>query len=229
MASVYTTKRGKTKKAKLGIRKDANNNAANKLNSKLKTESKKVTTEPKELFKSQQELLLKQNGELFNPTLALAAKCSNNKCKSGKIDNTKTKLLLCSACGTASYCSRDCQVEHWSNGHKEKCIKIRQKKEEEAKKNFDFLNSQIDALSKVEIKEKKVLDFSTFVKDEQPDIINIGKKSEEETSEETATDNKTNGNSVNWELFKNDDIPEIEEEYDEEEEEEDDEDEEDEE
>ena len=39
MAGVYTTKRGKNKKAKLGQRKDAANNAANKLQVKVKESS----------------------------------------------------------------------------------------------------------------------------------------------------------------------------------------------
>lgn len=39
MAQAYTTKRGKNKKGKLGMRKDAANNAANKLNNQIKADN----------------------------------------------------------------------------------------------------------------------------------------------------------------------------------------------
>ncbi|KAN0009651.1 hypothetical protein ACTFIU_006948 [Dictyostelium citrinum] len=142
MASVYTTKRGKTKKAKLGIRKDSNNNAANKLNCKISNPGKKPQPEAPTLFKSQQELLLKQRGESTDPTLALTAKCSNSKCKPNKSATEPPKLSLCSACNSVSYCCRECQVEHWPT-HKTKCLQIRQSIEDDAKKSLDLLSARI--------------------------------------------------------------------------------------
>jgi hypothetical protein len=53
MAGVYTTKRGKNKKGKLGVRKDSANNAANKLATKVASsslESLFFTEEPKKMM-----------------------------------------------------------------------------------------------------------------------------------------------------------------------------------
>ncbi|XP_035682100.1 poly [ADP-ribose] polymerase tankyrase-2-like isoform X3 [Branchiostoma floridae] len=45
-------------------------------------------------------------------------RCCNPKC--GKPDHRKT-LKLCGRCKLTRYCSRDCQKQHWSVGHKKCC------------------------------------------------------------------------------------------------------------
>ena len=42
------------------------------------------------------------------------------------LENEK-ELYWCSKCKASSYCSRDCQVNHWNNGHKEACKTLRKK------------------------------------------------------------------------------------------------------
>ncbi|KAK5584582.1 hypothetical protein RB653_006195 [Dictyostelium firmibasis] len=209
MASVYTTKRGKTKKAKLGIRKDSNNNAANKLNCKISNPGKKPQAEAPTLFKSQQELLLKQRGEAIDPTLALTAKCSNTKCKPDKSATDIPKLSLCSACNSVSYCCRDCQIEHWSI-HKVKCLQIRQSIENEAKKSLDLLSAQMELLKTQEENTLKPFDATTIVVGENPYAIKKSVKKEKINQNEKEDDNENEkheqleGESkVNWSLFSN--------------------------
>ncbi|XP_035682978.1 ankyrin repeat and SOCS box protein 8-like isoform X1 [Branchiostoma floridae] len=47
-------------------------------------------------------------------------RCCNPKC--GKPGERKTGTLkLCAGCKLTRYCSRDCQIQHWSVGHKKCC------------------------------------------------------------------------------------------------------------
>ncbi|KAN0029070.1 hypothetical protein ACTFIV_010940 [Dictyostelium citrinum] len=221
MASVYTTKRGKTKKAKLGIRKDSNNNAANKLNCKISNPGKKPQPEAPTLFKSQQELLLKQRGESTDPTLALTAKCSNSKCKPNKSATEPPKLSLCSACNSVSYCCRECQVEHWPT-HKTKCLQIRQSIEDDAKKSLDLLSAQMELLKTQESNALKPFDATTMVVGENPYAtkkpvkkVNENKEEVKDDDDDDNDDEKEEKNEnkkeqplqgetkVNWALFSN--------------------------
>lgn len=43
--------------------------------------------------------------------------CNNPTCPSPDVP----KLMACARCGKALYCGRDCQVNHWKNGHKALC------------------------------------------------------------------------------------------------------------
>ncbi|XP_035664681.1 poly [ADP-ribose] polymerase tankyrase-2-like [Branchiostoma floridae] len=45
-------------------------------------------------------------------------RCCNPRC--GKPGKRKT-LKLCAGCKLTRYCSRDCQIQHWSVGHKKCC------------------------------------------------------------------------------------------------------------
>ena len=83
MASVYTTKRGKNKKQKLGNRKDASNNAANKLN----------TTVAKSLL----ETIL--DGQPDKPTLSLG---SSEQRRKTALLKAQEKLQLTAASTTAA-------------------------------------------------------------------------------------------------------------------------------
>ena len=33
-------------------------------------------------------------------------------------------VMLCSACGSAGYCSRECQLGHWKSGHRAECAEL---------------------------------------------------------------------------------------------------------
>ncbi|KAM9959542.1 hypothetical protein ACTFIR_000620 [Dictyostelium discoideum] len=243
MASVYTTKRGKTKKAKLGIRKDSNNNAANKLNCKISNPGKKPQAEAPTLFKSQQELLLRQRGESSDPTLALTAKCSNSKCKPDKTATEPPKLSLCSACNSVSYCCRECQVEHWPT-HKTKCLQIRQSIEDDAKKSLNLLSAQMELLKTQESNSLKPFDATSIVVGENPYAAkkpikkektnqNEEKQEEEEEEEEEVVEKENEDKNeqqqqggetkVNWSLFSNEAEIEVDDSQDEESDEESDE------
>lgn len=45
--------------------------------------------------------------------------CSNPGCN--KVESEEVKLRACSQCHTVSYCSVDCQRQHWRAGHKLCC------------------------------------------------------------------------------------------------------------
>ncbi|KAK8800757.1 hypothetical protein WA158_000082 [Blastocystis sp. Blastoise] len=45
--------------------------------------------------------------------------CSNPECK--KVEEVKGSFKTCSRCKKAIYCSKECQVAHWKNGHKQAC------------------------------------------------------------------------------------------------------------
>jgi len=36
-------------------------------------------------------------------------------------EDQELELLRCSKCKTARYCSKDCQRQHWRDGHREEC------------------------------------------------------------------------------------------------------------
>lgn len=52
--------------------------------------------------------------DVFQPPI----KCSNSECKQTDV----TSFKRCSRCKLVSYCSRDCQIEHWKKGHSKKCV-----------------------------------------------------------------------------------------------------------
>lgn len=53
--------------------------------------------------------------------LEIQNKCANC-CREAESTPTK-KLKQCAVCEAVSYCSRDCQVKHWKDGHKSDCVK----------------------------------------------------------------------------------------------------------
>jgi len=57
-----------------------------------------------------------------DPTLAVATECSKPGCTKKNMS-----LKMCGRCKVAAYCSRDCQVAHWKQGHKGECAKLVQK------------------------------------------------------------------------------------------------------
>ncbi|GAQ80382.1 hypothetical protein KFL_000530100 [Klebsormidium nitens] len=52
--------------------------------------------------------------------------CSNRACVAGVVEVRQKTFKACGACGGAQYCSRECQMVHWKNGHKTECKIARQ-------------------------------------------------------------------------------------------------------
>jgi len=86
--------------------------------------------------------------EIPNPKETLAKKCALLSCnirlkfyflwfiyfarrKHLKIlrESPQLKLKVCSGCRVSSYCSRECQVQDWKEGHKYRCGKSEKKDE----------------------------------------------------------------------------------------------------
>jgi hypothetical protein len=111
MASVYTTSRGKNKKSKLGMRKDAANNAANKLSQKIFSadplaEFNARDFAPKTLGNSatnrKREALEEARAKL---NLLLTGSCGNKDCTAASSRDPSKQLLLCQGCKQKAYCN----------------------------------------------------------------------------------------------------------------------------
>lgn len=135
MAHAYTTKRGKNKKAKLGVRKDQQQNQERSLKNGPANLQQFLYDGPKESTigvigrigcssSSSQARLENVKSRLQK---ALMDKCSNPECTNSQEGAT---LSECAACRSVRYCSRDCQLAHWS-AHKEQCKIIKKKLQEE--------------------------------------------------------------------------------------------------
>ena len=141
MAHAYTTNRGKTKKAKMGIRKDAKQNSEAGLKQlattqnlgsalfcdapldrllSLGTKSGSATATKARL---QERIALQQQQKQ-------ALVCSNPACPSLAAVSASAAAAVaepiivvlsdCARCKQARYCSKACQVAHWSS-HKLEC------------------------------------------------------------------------------------------------------------
>ncbi|KAF2075406.1 hypothetical protein CYY_003285 [Polysphondylium violaceum] len=218
MASVYTTKRGKTKKAKLGIRKDSKNNQANKLTQKIVVTNKQQPTFEAKNFSLMHSML--ESADKGQPILSLPGQCGYPVCKVGKTKQSDSKLFLCSACSAISYCSKECQRSHWPT-HKVKCVEIKSQKQ----LTLDALNNAIQAIqtkdeSAVKV-DGKIEDL--YSKDEPFDVIVQPTKKESTTTTTTTTTTTNLVDTINKSLFiDEDELEELEgiEDSDEEEEEE---------
>ena len=62
------------------------------------------------------KILDEQEGKT-TPTLACCAAC-------GRPTSTRRPLRSCPQCLVAQYCSRECQVKHWKDGHKRECKRL---------------------------------------------------------------------------------------------------------
>jgi hypothetical protein len=60
-----------------------------------------------------------------NPApLLLRESCSNSSCLK-KAGDPGVVLRACSVCSSVKYCSRDCQVADWKNGHGKRCKELK--------------------------------------------------------------------------------------------------------
>ncbi|KYR01632.1 hypothetical protein DLAC_01633 [Tieghemostelium lacteum] len=228
MASVYTTKRGKTKKAKLGIRKDAKNNQANKLIQKISAQGKAPVHEAPAFFDpTKYNNLLKNHSEdselnsTPNTSSRAANGCCNGDCNTPiPTDKKKTlKLLECSGCKSVKYCCKDCQVSHWPT-HKEACNKIKEQKQienrealEKAMKLMEITEQKQQTKpinnNKVKKTQEEIETFKKLIDGQTNNNIIVDKQATTTTTT-TSTSSKTTPTTVDWSLFKDDDIPEVE-------------------
>ena len=130
MAHAYTTKRGKNKMSKLGVRKDHQQNDERSL--KSNPLANLMYDGPKESSFGIGHIGSSSRIENIKSRLqkTLTDKCSNPECKTAASDSA---LMECSQCHDARYCGRECQTSHW-NEHKVRCKEIRsnlKKKEKE--------------------------------------------------------------------------------------------------
>jgi hypothetical protein len=146
MAHAYTTKRGKNKKAKLGVRKDHQQNLEKALKNGPGSLSAYLYDGPKEsalgvaghLGYSSSTTQGRLESVKSRLQKALMDKCSNTDCTNAQ---EGCHLSECSACHQTRYCCKDCQKAHWP-AHKELCKSIRKKlQEEEEERQQKVLNA----------------------------------------------------------------------------------------
>ncbi len=201
MAHAYTTKRGKNKKAKLGVRKDHQQNMERSLKAGPGNLQQFLYDGPKESTigvagrigcsssTSNQARLENVKSRLQK---ALMDKCSNPECANSQEGGT---LSECAACHSVRYCSRDCQLAHWP-AHKEQCKIIKKKlQEEEAERQRKVLEA-LQELSVQEVAPGDESHIGTDVNDHckedssrSPDIVtNTGSESDESDDDENVED-----------------------------------------
>eukprot|EP01038_Epipyxis_sp_PR26KG_P010563 gene10563-14189_t len=128
MAHAYTTKRGKNKISKLGVRKDHQQN--------LEKSLKQNTPLANLMYDGPKESVFNIGHITGGPSTTasritdiknrihktLMDKCSNPDCKLAA--SAEISLSECSSCHQARYCCRDCQLAHWEE-HKAMCKEIK--------------------------------------------------------------------------------------------------------
>ena len=192
MAGVYTTKRGKNKKKKLGVRKDNKNNQANKLNTKLVNDplAKLLAEAEANKISIGQQVQQKRQDALQAKTdlLALTTRCANPNCH--KTQRT-TELSICTACREISYCGAECQRADWKE-HKIKCKAAQEK----SKKNDEAFESMIlGALNEIQA-EKSNLQSNPQSSQTQPhteDEPKVDEKNEEEPKQQQSQSQSQSG------------------------------------
>jgi len=60
-----------------------------------------------------QRFVPKNTKRLMGITMEVCSNCGENN----------GKLKHCSQCGAVKYCSKECQIFHWKNSHKDECKK----------------------------------------------------------------------------------------------------------
>jgi hypothetical protein len=157
MAHAYTTKRGKNKISKLGVRKDQQQNQERSLKSGPdlaaflydgpkeasgiavgRIGNNSVNTARLENVKARlQKSLLER---CCNPD------CSEKHKEETASENGNNNLLECSGCHRSRYCSKDCQLNHWPI-HKVKCKEIRKNLAQQAEEKQQVLRQALQGLN----------------------------------------------------------------------------------
>ncbi len=182
MAHAYTTKRGKNKLSKLGVRKDQQQN-----------QERSIKTQPNLsafLYDGPKEPVQPVLGRLGNHNLnaarlenvktrlqkAIMDKCSNPDCP----EASSGALSECAACHDARYCSRDCQKAHWPN-HKARCKEVRKELEQKEQNNQQKL---LDALKELGLENSNAEDTNS---DSKRDEVEAEVNDSDEIDEESTT------------------------------------------
>jgi len=122
MAHAYTTKRGKNKKSKLGVRKDQQQNNEKSLKHSPDLNAFLYDGPKESSFGIAGHLTAGNSNNARLESVRsrlqkqLADKCSNPECSQAQNGH----LSECSACRQTRYCSKDCQKAHWP-AHKDLC------------------------------------------------------------------------------------------------------------
>lgn len=71
------------------------------------------------LSQEDKEKLIRQLAKDATPDSATHRQCANSSCE--KKEEEPGSFKRCGRCQRVSYCSRECQKEHWKNGHRIVC------------------------------------------------------------------------------------------------------------
>ncbi|KAJ3016877.1 UNVERIFIED_CONTAM: hypothetical protein HDU68_011968 [Siphonaria sp. JEL0065] len=101
-----------------------NHEVVNKNVLEMKKKGHAIPTWEFEMLMTRMRFLIEHCVLLFQATKKYTLKKSGGCWTCGKLAcDDGTKLLKCVKCGAASYCSRDCQIKDWKEGHKSECGK----------------------------------------------------------------------------------------------------------
>ena len=130
MAHAYTTKRGKNKISKLGVRKDHQQNSERQLKSNVPLANLQYDGPKESVFSighlansriEDRRATATATAIAAKATRAIVDKCSNPSCTSA---SDSAELLECASCHTVRYCGKLCQTTHWDE-HKPVCKEVR--------------------------------------------------------------------------------------------------------
>ncbi len=144
MAHAYTTKRGKNKKAKLGVRKDHQQNLEKAM--KLDPLANLMYDGPRESVLTRGHIGSSSRLENVISRLqkSLLDKCSNPNCTSAASECTN--LSECASCHQTRYCGRECQLSHWEE-HKTRCKEVRKEIKAREKEKQDTITAALQEMN----------------------------------------------------------------------------------
>jgi hypothetical protein len=195
MAHAYTTKRGKNKISKLGVRKDQQQNQERSL--------KGGPNLAAFLYDGPKEASGIAVGRIGNNSVntarlenvkarlqkSLLERCCNPECSekdkedsTSESGSTNNNLLECSGCHQSRYCSKDCQLTHWPI-HKVKCKEIRKNLAQQAEEKQQVLLQALQELNVSDATSANEVPTSVFskvegeIKDEDTEKSSTGEQS----------------------------------------------------